>query len=435
MGGFLFGYDLVIIAGAQIFVRKEFHLNDAQFGFATSSAILGCIAGPFVGAWLCDWIGRKTTLILAGILFAVGAIGTALPHDIITFNIFRIVGGLGVGFASIASPMYIVEVAPARMRGRLGLMYQLAICVGALISVVVAYNLARMLPESVSWRWMFASTLVPVVGFLTCLPFLPQSPRWLASRNRCEEAMKVFARIGGPDYARTELEGIKESLEEERGSFGELLQPGFRRALVVGVLLALFNNWTGWSGIAYYLPTLFQKAGFVAASDAIYQSVYIFAGNIVLTLIAIWMVDRFGRRPLWIVTSAAMACSLTIAGMVFHNNMTGLMIVLVIFLCAAPHCIGLGPLPWLMMSEIYPTRIRARAVALSTTFLWFAGFTGPLAFPKIAAVSEKMIGSIAGLFWMYAVICVFAFIFGIKLLPETKGKTLEDITKSILMRH
>jgi len=241
IAGFLFGYDLVIISGAAIFIRDHFSLSPSQFGFAVSSAILGCIAGPFLGAGLCDWVGRKSTLMLSGVLFAVGAIGAALAGSIGIFNLFRIVGGLGVGVSSLAAPMYISEIAPARQRGRMGIMYQLAITVGCLAAAVVSYFLARYVSPTVSWRWMMASVVCPVVAFALLLLKVPQGPRWMAARGQFDEAFQSLARIDGVEHARRELEEIKASLAGESGTIGysgtrsncgsmDVGSPGARRA-------------------------------------------------------------------------------------------------------------------------------------------------------------------------------------------------------------
>jgi MFS transporter, SP family, arabinose:H+ symporter len=430
LGGFLFGYDLVIISGAQIFLRDEFALSPTQFGFAVSSALLGCIAGPSLGAWLCDTIGRKSTLVGAGVLFAIGAVGTALATSITAFNIFRIGGGIGVGLSSLASPMYIAESAPARSRGRLGLMYQLAIVVGALGATIVSYFLAKYVRPTVSWRLMFASVLFPVGAFILLLIKVPQAPRWLVEKGRDDEALQILSRINGTAEGKRELKEIKHSLAGETGTLAEFLKPGMLRALFVGGVLALLGQWTGWSGIAYYLPTLFQQAGYTQASAAIGAYVWVMTGVAILTVISIYLVDWVGRKPLWLLTSAAMFLCLIAAGWIFQIGIKGPMAVTALFFCAAPHAVGLGPLPWLMMSELYPTRIRARAVSFTTTLAWIAGFSGPFAFPMIEAISRRLVGTVAGLFWFYAVVCVISFFWALRFLPETKGRSLEEIARS-----
>jgi SP family arabinose:H+ symporter-like MFS transporter len=430
LGGFLFGYDLVIIAGAQIFIHDQFALTAREFGFATSSALLGCIAGPFLGARISDRFGRKSSLYLAAFLFAVGAVGSALAPNISVFNVFRILGGVGVGLASLASPMYIAEVAPAKSRGRLGLMYQLAVTVGCVMATVVSFLLAKYAPPTIGWRWMFASVLVPVAIFTVLLIPVPASPRWLAEKKRFPEALDVLTRIGGAEEGAKELEEIKASMQEEVGTVRELLHPGMRMALITGLVLAVLNNWTGWTAISFYLPTLFQQAGFTKASDAIAQSIMINLGTVLLTIVAVWAVDRLGRRVLWIGGSVAMCLCLIVAGALFQFHATGNLVVLAIFLCSVPHAISLGPLPWLMMSELYPTRIRAKAVSITTTVLWVAGFTAPLVFPLMESASEWLLHTVAGVFWVYAVINVFSLLWGWKRLPETRGRTLEEIAGS-----
>lgn len=433
IGGFLFGYDLVVISGAQLYIEDYFQLDASGLGFAMASAMIGCMIGPVVGMWMCDRWGRKSTLIFSAVVLAIGTIGTAVPRDIITFNVFRIVGGVGVGLASVASPMYIAEISPASMRGRLVLMYQMAILLGCSLSVLVAYGLARSLGPD-SWRWMFASELVPLAAFSLMLPFIPRSPRWLASKGRLDEAYQVLARIDGPEHAQREMTAIQAALGDETGAWSELFQPGIRRALLIGVLLAIFNQLTGWSGIAFYLPKIFQIGGWTEKTGAILQTFIIQASGIVLTAISIWLVDRVGRRILWNATSAAMVAAMLLGGFVFYFQMTGSVVLLVVMLCAIPHMLGLGSLPWLIMSEIQPTRVRGKAVAISTTILWVAAFAGTYLFPWLANLSEERLGSIAGVFWLYAGISVLSLLFGLTMLPETKGKTLEQISELWLKR-
>jgi MFS transporter, SP family, arabinose:H+ symporter len=432
VGGFLFGYDLSLIGAANVFLRDQFELSKEALGFATASAALGCMCGPFLGAWLCDAIGRERTMIVASLLLAAGAIMTALAQTITQFNIFRIVGGVGVGLCSVASPMYIAEIAPARMRGSLGIMYQLAIVVGSTAAPLVAWVLVRplALPDTVSWRWMFGSQMAVVLIFALFLFLLPHSPRWLARQGRFEEAERVLARVHGPGSAHAELAEIRESLTQEVGGLKELFQPGLRYALVIGLMLAFFNNWTGWSAMGGYIPMLFEMAGVQQRHVAILQFGFTYFAMAVMTLGSMWLVDRVGRRPLWMVASVLMAVITAVTGAVFHFQMRGAIVLLVLVLCTLPHGLALGGLPWLMMSELFPTRIRAQAVAVTTTFLWVVIYTCGQFFPMLIGWSKERIGSPAGAFWVCTLVCVGATLFGWRMLPETKGRTLEEIAGS-----
>jgi MFS family permease len=305
-------------------------------------------------------------------------------------------------------------------------MYQMAVTIGSTSAALVGYFLSF----GGHWRWMFVSMIVPAITFIIFLCLVPESPRWLAGAGRENEGVDVLTRIDGLEAARTEMQEIKASLQFEQGAFSELFLPGIRMALVIAVILAFFNNLTGWSGIAYYLPVIFQKGGYEDPSRSILNMLILNVFNMIFTVLCISLVDKVGRRPLWIWTSFAMIFSLIFAGLAFQLKWTGPIIILVIIFCTIPHHLGLGPLPWLMMSELFPTRLRARGVAVSTTILWAGGFLGPFLFPILAGISEKKLGSIAGIFAVFAVICVLSLIFGLKLLPETKGRTLEEIAKS-----
>ncbi len=430
VGGFLFGYDLAIVCGANLYLKEAFNLSPAAFGFATGSAALGCILGPFLGAWMCDAIGRTRTMMVACALLGIGSIFTAIPNDIATFNIFRIVGGVGVGLCSVASPLYISETSPPRLRGGFGVMYQFAIVVGSVAAPFISFVIVKLTPPSVCWRWMFASEILPVIVFLGLLFFLPQSPRWLAGRGRMDEALAALERVGGPEFARQELAQIQAGLREETGRFSELFAPGTRYALVIGLLLAFFNNWTGWSVMGGYIPMLFEASGMTDRAAAFLQFAvtYGFMGGV--TLAACWTVDRVGRRPLWLIASALMIVVTAMTGMVFHFHLGGWPVLVVILLCTIPHGLALGPLPWLMMSEIFPTRLRGRAVSLTTAFLWVTIYAGAQLFPLMTDYSQKTLGSVGGAFWLFSGVCVFALWFGWKMLPETKGRTLEEIAAS-----
>lgn len=430
VGGFLFGYDLAIVCGANLYLKEVFHLSDAAFGFATGSAALGCIAGPFLGAWMCDALGRNRTMMAACALLGISALFTAIPKDIVTFNIFRIVGGVGVGLCSVASPMYISEVSPPRMRGGLGVMYQLAIVVGSIAAPFVSFIIVKTASHDTAWRWMFASELLPISVFLVLLAMLPQSPRWLAGLGRNEEALDVLTRVDGADFAKKEMEHIRAALAEEEGSFRELFSPGIRYAFLIGLLLAFFNNWTGWSVMGGYIPMLFEASGLDDRAMAFLQFALAYGAMGVVTLIACWIVDRVGRRPLWLAASALMCVVTLMTGAVFQFHLSGGIVLLVIVLCTIPHGLALGPLPWLMISEIFPTRLRGRAVSLTTAFLWLTIYSGAQLFPMITAYSEKKIGSVGGAFWLFSAICVLSFLFGWRMLPETRGRVLEEIAAS-----
>ena len=411
IGGFLFGFDLGMIGAANVYLRDQFQLSDAQFGFATASAVLGCILGPGLGAWLCDAIGRKRTMLAASILLALSAIVTAVPDmlgsgsaesTMLVFNVFRFVGGMGVGLCSVASPMYIAEIAPARKRGAMGLMYQLAIVVGHAVAPLIAfvivyilrvcYNVTEAaLPDTAwlqAWRWMFFSETLCVVLFVAFVVRLPFSPRWLAEKDRFDEAEAVLARVDGPDYARLEMAEIRSSLDAERGNWSQVFAPGMRFALLAGILLTFFNNWTGWSVIGGYIPRLLELAGFNRES-AIGNFVAVYVAMGLMTVVSLLLMDRLGRRPLWIVASLMMAAITCATGFLFYYEVTGWPILVILGLVTVPHGIALGGIPWLMMSEMFPTRLRAKAVALTTTVLWIFIFSGVYLFPIITGFSQQ----------------------------------------------
>lgn len=429
-GGFLFGYDLGVIVGANAILKEQFNLNPAELGFATGSAVLGCIIGPFLGSFLADRIGRKKTMLIACVLLGISALFTAIPDTIFMYNIFRIVGGIGVGLCSMASPMYIAEIAPREKRGQLGIMYQLAIVIGHTISPLVGAVLAANLADDVSWRWMFASEGVAILAFAGLIFTIPNSPRWLASKGRKEEARAVLKRIGGEQHAEAELKEIESALRQDKGSLSEILAPGLRYALLIGLLLALFNNWTGWSVMGGYVAILLERAELGARWVSILQSGFVYFMMGLMALTSLLVVDRVGRRPLWIGASIAMAGITALAGAMFHFEWTGWIVLAIVGLCTIPHGLALGPLPWLMMSEIFPTHLRAKAVAITTTFLWIVIFLGAFLFPLLTGWSEQLIGSIGGAFWLFTVVCFASVAFGIFMLPETKGRTLEEIAES-----
>jgi SP family arabinose:H+ symporter-like MFS transporter len=323
--------------------------------------------------------------------------------------------------------MYIAEVAPPRARGKLGVTYQLAIVIGAAMAPLVAYPISLYFPAATSWRWMFASQLVFVVFLFVFLLMLAPSPRWLAEKGRFKEALDVLRKIHEPGLADRELIEIKAAVNEEQGGWKELLLPGMRYALLIGCLLAFFNNWTGWSAMGGYITTLLELSGVTNHSTAVLQFAFTYMSMALVTAVSLFLVDRVGRRPLWIFASILMALVTFATGLVFSLHLHGWIVLLVLCLCTVPHGIALGGLPWLMMSELFPNRIRARAVAVTTTFLWLVIFSCGQLFPIFLKISTDQIGSVAGTFWLFTVICVLSTIFGCTIMPETKGRTLEEI--------
>lgn len=431
MSGFLFGYDLAIISGAIIFLKQTFHLAPAEEGFAMASAMVGCILGPLLlAAGLSDWLGRKKVLMVMALLFGIGAIGSALSRNMTEFNLYRIFGGIGVGVAGVISPMYIAEIAPAHMRGRLVTVNQLAIVLGSLVAALAAYWLS--LTEN--WRWMFASACVPVVALLVGLCFVPQSPRWLVLKRRTAEALAVLRRTCGNETAEAHLAEISESLTAESGAWSELWRRGMWVAVLIAVVLAILQQWAGVSPTMFYAPLIFQRAGFELASDAIWQSVIMTVWNLCCTVLSLWLVDRLGRRPLLIGGCLGMVVGQLCLGLAFHYNWGGSFVLAAMFLCVGAYVLSLAPLAWLIMAEIFPNRIRSKAMAVASFALWISAYTTLQFFAPLREHLELRFGSPAGLFWMFAAICLAGTVFIYFLVPETKGKTLEQIGMSWLRR-
>jgi MFS transporter, SP family, arabinose:H+ symporter len=426
VGGFLLTYDIVIMSGAIIFLKRQFGLTPFAVGFAMTSAMIACFFSPSLGGWLSDTIGRKKTLFFAAALFGLAAVGTALPRTILEFNIFRIIGGFGVGAASVVSPMYIAEVSPAPIRGRLVLINQLAFVVGALISYLVAY----LLSFSGNWRWMFGSTAVPVACFLAGILFIPESPRWLVQRGRVNDALNILTRINGRESAQSELVLIQESLIQKGYKLSDLLAPGIRRALLIAVGLAVLQQFDGVTVLIFYAPMIMQRAGFPHASEAIGVTMIVGLWNFICTLTAVWLVDRVGRRPLLLIGTLGMALGLTLMGLFFALHMTGLIVPIILMVAVASYVMSIAPVAWLIMSEIFPNHMRGKGMAVASTGLWIASFVANLVFPLMTASSEKYLGSAAGAFWLFALICAGTFVFSYRLVPETKGKSLEEIGTS-----
>ncbi len=420
--GLLFGFDIAVINGAILYLRQQFQLTEVQTELAASSLLIGCIFGASVGGWLSDRFGRRKILVLSAILFAASSVGAALPRNLNEFMAARFVGGLAIGMASLLAPLYIAEVAPARNRGRLVSLNQMAIVTGILLAYFINWGLSFGGPEN--WRWMFASAAVPSIVFLIALFFVPESPRFLTEVGREEEALAVLTRVNGRSSALLVLGDIKRAISEESGTLRELLQPGLRRATFLAVALAILQQITGINTVLFYGSVIFkEQVGGQSDSAAIGVNVAVGLVNFLVTIVALWVIDRLGRRPLLMISAAAMALCQAALGAAFLIHPPPAYLVLGIMLvCAASFAVGLGPGAWVLLAEIFPTRVRGRAMSIATVALWAACFALTMTFLTLV----NLLGP-TGAFWLYGTMCVITFLMVWKLLPETKGKTLEEI--------
>ncbi len=430
VGGFLFGYDLSLISGAQIILEREFNLDATQIGNLVASAILGCPFGPLAGVWLADVLGRRRTLIFASLLFLVSTTGCALAFGVPDLCVWRFIGGMGVGLASTVSPMYIAEIAPAHLRGRLVVVNQLAIVVGLSMSVVVTWLLA----DGGHWRWMFATQGVPVVGLLGGLLLVPESPRWLATVGRWGDALKILARINGRPKAERELQAIREEVGEETGGFRELFQPGIRLAVMVGLLLMVFSQINGVNMIIIYAPKLFKEAGITNDADAILNSVYICGWITLCTVAAFWITRKFSRRSILMAGTAAMAVGHVLMFLNYTCQWRTSLTVAAMLVPTGAFTLSLAPLSWVVVSEIYPNRIRGKGMSIATCAMFAASFGVAKWFPVVCEKFKTAFGHPGGAFLIFTGICLACSLFVWLTLPETKDKTLEEIGEGWLRR-
>lgn len=430
VGGFLFGYDLSLISGAVIFLKEEFDLTPFWFGAVAGSAILGCPFGPLAGVWLADTLGRKRTLILSSLLFLASTVGSAAAGSMTQFILWRFVGGMGVGLASTVSPMYIAEVAPARLRGRLVVMNQLAIVIGLSLSVLVTYWLSF----GGHWRWMFASQGVPVLGLMAGLLFVPESPRWLAAVGRHALAFDVLAKINGREQAERELNEIQTELGDEDDGFAELVRPGVRTAVLIGITLMVLSQINGVNMILLYTPTLFLEAGITDTPDAILNSVYIDGWITLCTIIAFWLTHRFGRRPILICGTIAMAVGHLLMFLNFTYHLPTVFTLAAMLVPTGAFTLSLAPLSWVVLSEIFPNRVRGKAMSLSTCAMFASSYVTVNVFPMVLDFFKDQWGNPGGTFLIFMGICLSCSLFVWLTVPETKDKTLEEIGESWLQK-
>ncbi len=439
LGGLLFGYDTAVISGTIGLLRTQFELSSAMEGTLVSSVLLGSIVGCLIAGYLSDKFGRKKVLILAGVLFIIASLGCGIAPDFAFLVSIRLVGGIGVGIASVLSGMYISEISPPQVRGRMTSLFQFAITIGILVALFVNAMLKGIADNSTgeiaqgffhwmvveeTWRGMLIVMLVPAALFTSSLFFVPESPRWLVQQGIVGKAKKILNKIADEETTEKEILAINETLNEKSIRLTDLVKPGLRKALFVALFLAIVSELSGITVIFYYGPDILEKAG-LKLSDALGGFVSVGIVNVLFTIIALWKLDSVGRRPLLFVGNAGAFLSLISLGFCFMTgNTEG--ILPVVFICAFVgfFAFSMGPIKWVVMSEIFPTRIRGRAVAIASLSVWITDFILNLVFPMIR---EAM--GMAGIFFLFSLFLVPQFFFIWKVMPETKGKTLEEIEK------
>lgn len=429
LGGLLFGYDTAVIAGAIGFLQTKFELSSAMTGWAASSAIWGCLFGAMFAGYASDKLGRKKVLLATAFLFSLSAIGSALPNNLTQFVAARFVGGLGVGAASMLSPLYISEIAPAKMRGMLVSLYQLAIVLGINFVYFVNMKIANLGTEAwnieMGWRYMLGSEIIPALLFFILLFIVPESPRWLTLNGREEEANIILEKVNGKEKGKEILNEIKETIRAEKGTLKELFATKLRRALLIGLVLALFSQITGINAIIYYAPEIFKNIGF-GTDSALQQTLIIGFVNTIFTFVAIYFIDKIGRRTLLLWGLTGMIICLLGTGLVFYLGQSSSIWTLIFILgFTASFSSSLGPIPWVLMSEIFPTKIRGLAMSFATMTLWL----GVVAITQFTPIMLDNLGG-AYTFWIFMCNAVLLLIFVYKMVPETKGRTLEEIEKS-----
>jgi SP family xylose:H+ symportor-like MFS transporter len=438
MGGLLFGYDWVVIGGAKPFFEKYFQLSSgATEGWANSCALLGCLLGSLISGALSDRFGRKKLLILSAILFAASSLLTGWAFSFNAFVFWRIVGGIAIGAASNLSPMYIAEVAPASMRGRLVSINQLTIVIGILLAQIVNLLIAQKVQDNATaeairfswngqfgWRWMFSAVAIPSIVFFIGAVFIPESPRWLIKNGMKAKARDILVRIGGNSYADDEVRNALATLSQEEVKhvhFRSLLEPRLLKIILIGCALAVLQQWSGINVIFNYAEEIFRDAGY-GVSSILFNIVITGVVMLLFTLVAVKTVDRLGRRLLMLIGCAGISIFHFLIGSAYHFHFKGLIVVIPVLAAIACYSFSLAPVTWVLISEIFPNRIRGAAVSVAVSSLWIACFVLTYTFP----VLDRALGP-ATTFWLYSAICAGGFVFILLRVPETKGKTLEQI--------
>jgi MFS transporter, SP family, arabinose:H+ symporter len=426
LGGLLFGYDNVVISGAIGYLSRLYQLDAAGTGWAAGCALIGCIAGCAMAGTVADRLGKKKGLALCAVCFALSSVGMLFAASLHQFVVWRLIGGLGIGAASVTAPNYIAEIAPTRVRGRCVTLYQLGIVVGILAAVFVNMLIQRMGDEawntSIGWRWMFFAGILPALLFGGMILPAVESPRWLMKMGYRQQAVRVLTEINGPDMAVYQAAEIESSLAAEEGHIAELFTT-FRRPLLLGIMLAGLQQISGITPLFSFLPEIFRAAG-TASSDAFFQSVLVSLVNLSFTLIALWLVDRAGRKTLILAGTTVQFISLAVVGYFYHVQGSGLAVLIFVMSFVAGHAFGNGVACWVIISEIYPNKVRGRGMSIATTALWLVGYLGNQLFPTM----QRNLG-LDGTFWCFSAGALLTILLVGGLVPETKGRSLEEITK------
>jgi SP family xylose:H+ symportor-like MFS transporter len=438
LGGLLFGYDWVVIGGAKPFYEAYFRLRSTyQIGWANSCALLGCLLGSILSGFLSGRFGRKSLLLLSALMFAISSLFTGLASSFVIFIVWRILGGVAIGISSNASPTYIAEVSPAQWRGRLVSLNQMTIVIGILLAQIVNWLIADRVPAAATealirnswngqtgWRMMFIAVAVPSLLFLVSALFVPESPRWLISRGRDEQARRIFSKIGGPAYSARAVEQVEMATAEPRSSRAfSIRSPGLRRVLLIGVVLAVLQQWSGINVLFNYAEEIYREAGY-SVDQVLFNIVITGSINLIFTFLALRTVDRWGRRTLMLIGCGSVAACHLLIAVCYLLRIHGVPLLLATLLTIGSYAMSLAPVTWVLISEIFPLRFRSEGVAISVSALWIASFVLTFTFPLLNASLGP-----AGTFFLYAFICAAGYVFVFRFVPETKGKTLEELER------
>ncbi|MFO1528933.1 MAG: sugar porter family MFS transporter [Kiritimatiellia bacterium] len=432
IGGFLFGYDTAVINGANTFLQQHFLLDPDKdsflIGLATASAIIGCIPGAMSAGFISDRFGRRKVLFACALFYAISAVWSALAGGFVEFIIARLIGGLGIGMSSMICPVYVAELAPPRWRGRLGTMFQLGIVIGIFVTLFINGQIQGMGDAAwnvrLGWRWMLGAEALPAFAFIALLFPIPESPKWLIQAGRETEARTTLHRIGGGSYADAEIQAVREVLSQEEGSFRELFTKTYRLPLLIAVVIMLASQFSGINVVMYYSTAIFQAAT-GDANAAFTSSVWIGVVNVVSTFIAIALVDKAGRKPLLLFGNAVQVVGLVTVGYVYSVNPHSPLLLWGVFIYTAAFALGMGAIGWILCSEIFPAKLRGRAMSVATFCIWTACYAVSQTFPMML----KALGS-TYTFWFYAACSAATFVFVLLLVSETKNRSLEEIEKS-----